>query len=305
MPAAIPLVVMAAGAVASKVAANKQAKKQGQNVQAADAKYNDINKGFADKMGGIGDANRAQNSGILDSIMGGAGDLWNQAGSQNQPSFDPKMSDSQGFYKNAMNTGLFDEGQKNDFRARGAIQNDQIFQGLSRRLNQGANVRGGGFAGYSGQNALLQRDAARQGEENRLNTEGNLQGQIRQNMFGGAQGVASNDRDFADQGYKSALLQGQNLDRSFGQKAGVLGLLQGLRTQGTNDLPYYNQAGDAYRGYRVTPEQAGQPWYGAAGDAAQGVAGAYLGGMGSKPQGVSTPVQRIPSTKYNFNQLAR
>lgn len=303
MPAAIPLVVMAAGAVASKVAANKQAKKNAQNIQGADTKYNDINKGFADKMGGIGDANRGQNSGILDSIMGGAGNLWNQAG-QDGPSFDPKMSESQGFYRNAMNTGLFDDAQKNDFRARGAIQNDQIFQGLSRRLNQGANVRGGGFAGYSGQNALLQRDAARQGEENRLNTEGTLQGQIRQNMFGGAGGVASNDQDFARQGLASAQLQGQNLDRQFGQKAGVLGMLQNIRTQGTNDLPYYNQAGDAYRGYRVTPEQAGTPWYGTVGDAAQGVAGAYMG-MQKSPTGVSTPVQRIPPTKYNFNQLAR
>jgi hypothetical protein len=303
MSAAIPLAVMAAGGIASKIGANRQAKKQGQNIQDADSKYNAVNQGFANKMSGIGDANRTQNQGILDSIMGGAGQLWNNANNQNQPGFDPKMSDSQGFYKNAMNTGLFDEGQKNDFRARGAIQNDQIFQGLSRRLSQGANVHGGGFAGYSGQNALLQRDAARQGEENRLNTEGNLQGQIRQNMFGGAQGVSSNDQNFAQQGLASAELQGRNLDRQFGQQAGILGLLQGLRTQGTNDLGYYNQAGDANRNYRVTPEQAGQPWYGAVGDAAQGVGSAYLGMQ--KPQGVSTPVQRIPSTKYNFNQLTR
>ena len=42
MPAAIPAAVMVAGAVASKVAKDKQAKKQNQNNQAADTKYNNL-----------------------------------------------------------------------------------------------------------------------------------------------------------------------------------------------------------------------------------------------------------------------
>lgn len=298
MPAAVPLAVMAAGAVASKVASNKQAKQQNQNNQAADAKYNDLNTGFGNQMADIGNQNRAQNQGLMNSILGGAGSLWDAAGSQNQPSFNPKMSDSQGFYKNAMNTGLFDQNQMNDYRARGALQNTALFSALKRNMDENANIHGGNYAGYSGQSAKLGRDTARQAEENRLGTETSLQDMIRQNMFSGAGGVASNDRDFANQNLQSAQLQGQNLDRTFGQRNSMLGLLQGLRTQGTNDASYYNQAGDAYRGYRTTPTLAQTPWYGTVGDAAQGVGSAYMsGGFGGNK------VATIPKTKYNFNQL--
>jgi hypothetical protein len=334
MPAAIPLAITAAGAVASRVGKSKQEKQQNKNNQAADDKYNAVNQGFGNKMSGIGDENRAQNQGLFNSIMGGAGQLWNQAGSQSQPSagsgsfHNPYMSESQPFYKKAMDTGLFDQGQMNDFRNRGAIQNDALFAGLKRRLDQGANVRGGNFAGYSGQSALLGRDAARQGEENRLNTESSLQDMIRQNMFGGAQGVTGNDNTYQaalrDVDSKrnqfslaSAALEGQGLDRQFGQQSDILQMLQGLRTQGTNDMPYYGQAGDAYRGYRATPEQAGQPWYGAVGDAAQGIGSGLLSsgyGQGGQQtlqgqrgilQGRAQmpQVQQMPTSNRRFNSL--
>lgn len=253
-----------------------------------------LTRGFGTRMEDVANQERSRNRGLEDLVTSGIGSLWNQG----TGSFSPYMTEAMPFYRKAMDTGLFDQGQMNDFRARAGINNAMAFQGLKRQLDEGANIRGGGFAGYSGQRALLARDKARQAEEARLGAETSLQDMIRKNMFSGAEGVSGADRDYQQGLLASAQLANQGL----GQRANLLGLLSNLRG---NDLGYSQLAGSEYgQGLNTINSRVQEtPWWQTALGAASGIAGVALPFLGNR--GMGQQIQNIPSTGRQFNQLIR
>lgn len=317
MPAAIPLGIMAAGTVAGAIGKNKAAKDQNKLLQG----QMDLTRGYGDwaknRSGEATDWNRN----LYDTFSSGAGDLWkglgNISANAGPGSFhDPYMSESQPFYRNAMSTGLFTPEQMNDYRARAAINNKAIFSGYKRNLDEAAGIRGGGYAGYSGQLARLGRDTARQGEEARLGAETSLQDMIRKNQFAGAEGVTSNDNTY--QGLLQALDQMKNQYSLSNADLGLRGQLAGLQGRSSllnmlpqfreNDLGYADLAGNQYgQGLNaINSRQPTEPWWSTLGNGLAGGIGAYYGSRGFGP---STPkVGNIPTNNYNryrssFNSL--
>lgn len=301
MPAAVPVAVMAAGAIASKVAKNKQASKQAKNNQTAIGKVNDVNQGFGDELRGYGQEDRSYQTGQRGKITDAYWDLYNGgeddgSGGGGGGGFTPtiadaRMNEAMPFYRDAMNTGLFSEQDKNDWRARTALSNDSTFAGLKRSLDQGAAIRGGGYAGYNSQLAALGRDKAREMEAARLNSEGTLQSQIRDNRFRGGEGVGKYDTEFMGNermvegmrnaaGAAAAGRASAGADDDFRRKMSILGAMRDLRGESGSDLPYFSMTGNQYGRLAANPETAGTPWYGTAGDIAQGAASAYVGGGG-------------------------
>lgn len=305
MPPIIPLSIMAAGTVAGAVGRNKAAKDQNKLLQG----QMDLTRGYGDWAKGRSEESRDWNRGLFNRVSGGVNDLWNQLGgaSAGPGSFhDPYMSESQPFYRNAMSTGLFTPEQMNDYRARAAIGNKAIFQGYKRNLDEAAGIRGGGYAGYSGQLARLGRDTARQGEEARLGAETSLQDMIRRNQFTGAEGITRNDTTY--QGLLQALDQMKNQYGIENARLGLAGmegrgnllnLLSGFRE---NDLGYAGLAGNEYgQGLNaINSRQPVEPWWSTLGSGLAGGVGAYYGSKGFGPERATASV--IPLRTNTANQ---
>lgn len=288
MPAVIPIAVMAAGAIAQKVAQRNAAKKQ----KKAQETINSRNIGVGDKALGYVDEDRSMYKGMLGDVNSGKFDF--------NPSTTPaRMNASNDFYKEAMGTGLYSEADKNDWRNRQALGNTATFDAVRRGINENASVRGGGYSGYNNQLAKLSRDQARELEAGRLGAETTLQQGIRSNRFRGGEGVQANDSDYTAQLRGNTDIENQygamNANNRFGRGAGLLGAMSGA-TQG-----YLGTAG---QNYRVNAPEEVQPWYGAVGAGAQAAAGAYMGAQTSDPNANKRQkVQNMPTSKYRFNEV--
>lgn len=275
-------------------------------------------QGFGDELRGYGREDRGYQSGLRNDITNRYWDLYNSTGEDGGggggggfASFEPtiadaRMNEAMDFYRKAQNTGLFDQGQINDYRARTGMQNARVFNALGRQLGEGANIRGGGFAGYSGQRALLGRDAARQMEEARVNSELGLQDQIRQNMFRGGEGVGRYDTEFMGNQRQVEGLRNQaganrvamanaaararagSADDEYRRRMAILGELRGLRGESGSDLPYFQGAGQQYgQGLNaINSRQVETPWWQTGLGIAGSLAGTALPFMGSKGGGL-------------------
>lgn len=205
---------------------------------------------------------------------------------------DARMNEAMPFYREAMNTGLFSDADRNDWRNRQALSSASIFGGLRQSLNEAANIRGGGFAGYNSSLAKLSRDKAREIEAGRLGAEASLQGQIRDNRFRGGEGVGKYDTEFMNNqrmvegmrnsaGAAGAARRGDD----FRERMSILSELRQLRGESGSDLPYLQLAGRQYDSglnainARREEVPAWQQAVGALGGLA-GAAAPFLGGGG-------------------------
>lgn len=161
-------------------------------------------------------------------------------------------NESLGTYRNFMNQGGYNDDQIRDFRSRSEAVIPSMFEGIKRNLNENANIRGGGYAGYSGQLAKLSREKVQQTEAGRLNSEVELQNSIRDNKLKGATGVERLDRERmgAEEGRAREMYQNANAaagrgrasqDQNFRDRMAVLGEMRGLRGEEGTDLGYIDR----------------------------------------------------------------
>jgi len=94
-----------------------------------------------------------------------------------------------GVYDEFAKTGGFDEGQMQNFRARGTSGTASVFDALKNRLSQQNAAQGGYSPGYESGNRALARDKSREIQAANTNTEGMLQDMIRKNRMAGAEGA--------------------------------------------------------------------------------------------------------------------
>lgn len=276
---------------------NSGAKKTNQLLEQQRNRY--INP-FGDEMRGYGREERGYGTGTRDWITSRYQDLYNTLGESGDggggggfsPTIsDARMNEAMPFYREAMSTGLFSPEQINDFRARIGMQNASTFGGLQRQLAEGANIRGGGFAGYSGQRALLARDRARELERARVEGELGLQNEIRGNRFRGGEGVGKYDTEYMNNlrmvenmrnqaGASAAARRGSAADDEFRRRMSILGELRGLRGEQGTDLPYFGLAGREYgEGLNaINSRREETPWWKEVAGVAAPIAGAFFGG---------------------------
>lgn len=265
---------------------------------------------FANQLRGYGSEDRSYQTGSRGKIDDAYWNLYNglddgSGGGGGGGGFTPTISDARmneamAFNRRAQDTGLYSQDDINNQRSLIGLNNAATFGGLRRQLDQGANIRGGGFAGYSGQRALLGRDQARAMEEARLKGELGMQDQIRQNMFRGNEGVGRYDTEFMNNqrmvenmrnaaGASAAGRASAGRDDEFRRKMSILGELRGLRGENGSDLPYLQLAGREYdSGLNAINSRAQEtPWWqsalGTVGNLA-GVAAPFLGGGGRRKQ---------------------
>lgn len=184
-----------------------------------------------------------------------AGAGFNSGGGGYSPVALPALRDNEalGTYRDFMNNGGYNDQQIQDFRGRANATIPSFFAGIKQQMDQAANVRGGGYAGYSGQLAKSAREGAQSAEAGRLNAEGTLQDQIRQNKLTGAGHVETLDRESMAAANARAQQENQNraaaasrssanTEQAFRDQMAVLNEMRSLRGEGGTDLAYLNAA---------------------------------------------------------------
>lgn len=203
---------------------------------------------------------RSYQTGVRDYATDKYKQLYDGVGTQNTgggytPTVLPALRDNEamGTYRDFMNNGGYSTQDVQDFRGRANATIPSFFAGIKQQMDQAANVRGGGYAGYSGQIAKSAREGAQQAESGRLNAEGTLQDQIRQNKLTGATHVETLDRESQAAALARAQYENQqraaaagrsqqNTEQAFRDHMAVLGEMRGLRGEGGTDLSYLNAA---------------------------------------------------------------
>lgn len=260
---------------------------------------------------------RTYQTGVRDYATDAYKNLYNNVGTQTtgsgyNPVALPALRDNEAMntYRDFMNTGGYSAQDVQDFRGRANATIPSFFAGIKQQMDQAANVRGGGYAGYSGQIAKSAREGAQSAEAGRLNAEGTLQDQIRQNKLTGAGDVERLDRESQAAALQRAQQQNQqmaaaagrttqNAQQAFGDRMSILDAMRGLRGENGTDLSYLQAAsqnnGQAQNAItqRVNEpsllQQVGGVVGGIAGAAAPFLSPAKkLPGGGSTPSGIPT-----------------
>ncbi len=230
-----------------------------------------------------------------------------------------------GLFKNFANTGGFDEGQKQDFRARSLAGVPSLYDGMRRDLGQRMAVTGGYGPGFDFAGSQIARDRSRAIGDASLGAETNLANMIRENQkwgatsgsgaeqqilgnqFEGTGQASSLAKTIQQQRNAAAAARNAGAQNDFRNQMAILSELRGLRGETGAEMDYgrmelggYGGFGDSQaRGQQMFNESQKRNSFmenlgqvagiaGNLGGAISGVAGAFGGGGGGgvpKPGG--------------------
>lgn len=135
-----------------------------------------------------------------------------------------------GVFKNFSETGGFSPEQQNLYRQRATAAVPAMYQQMADDMARRRNVQGGYSPGFSNSQALLAKQGSQSMNDATRGAEADLQGQIRANMFSGAQGLSQGQHAF------SGLQTGNRLAATQGAVGGEMNLEDAINRYKMNAL---------------------------------------------------------------------
>ena len=176
----------------------------------------------------------------------------------------PRENQAKGFYRNWMESGGYSPEDIRDQRARAAGTIPSFYSGIQNQMDQTLKQQGLNAGGlYNAQFAKSARDAAKEAESGRLNSEVELQNAIRSGREKGAQGLSQLDESQIGREMSAAAANAgrgaANEQREYENRMGILGRL-GSTSYGDED---YMGAGNQSTGQAtnaVNSRQEDEGW---------------------------------------------